>query len=250
MDLQNNQQSKTEIEPLGPRKVGNATILYKTIMGILGGIGGTFIILIVVMLVSSLFPNVNMLEAQETTPILTYMVLVMAFLATLIGNLVPVVLFYLVDREKYPKLTTNLIQGFIFNLLIFIFSIPLYLIIQGADISTLVYIIGIHFLLSAFITSIVIEILSSSKYILVGLYGNTFAILAALVITLVLSLSMADAGKAFLLFLTMPLIWGCIGFFQGLTEMVYRWFYDVYGIDFLSEEAKYEYDGEENNQSE
>lgn len=230
-------------EDLGPRKIGNAKLIYKTIMGILGGIAGMLVLFIVVMLSSQFFPSI-MSSTDPTVvginPVLLFIVLVAVFLTTLFGNLVTVTLFYVVDRDKYPKLTTNLIQGFIFNLLIFIFSLPLYLIVQGSNITTLVYIIGIHFLLSAFITSIAVEVLAGGKYILVGLYGNTFAILAALVVNVLIFATIPDSGKAFLLFLTMPIIWGSIGFFQSLTEMIYRWFYDVYGMDFLSRETQYE----------
>lgn len=242
-DTKELEKKLTETVPesdLGPRRIGNAKVFFKTMMGLLGGIGGTLVIMVVMLLASSVVPNLND-ENVGVTPIFLYIVLVMAFLATLVGNLVPVILFYAVDREKYNKVTTNLVQAFIFNLLIFIFSIPLYLVLQGASVEKLIYIVGIHFLISAFITSIVIEILSSRQYVLVGLYGNTFGVLAALVMNLLLFLVVsATSAKAVFLFLTLPLIWASIGFFQSVIEMLYRWAYDVYGVDFLNLDAQYE----------
>lgn len=232
----------TQEQELGPRRIGNAKLIYKTFMGIVGGMAGTLVIFIVFMLANVAFPSIFNFTPDMVgiNPVLLFIVLVMAFLTTLMGNLIAMTLFYVVDREKYTKLTTNLIQGFIFNLVIFIFSVPLYLIIQSSNIAALIYIIGIHFLLSAFITSLVMEVLATSRYVLVGLYGSTFAVLAALVTNLILFLAVPDSGKVFFLFLTMPLIWGSIGFFQSLTEMIYRWLYDTYGVDFLSREAQYE----------
>lgn len=94
------------------------------------------------------------------------------------------------------------------------------------------------------------EILSSSSYVLVGLYGNTFGILAALVINLILFQFNKDNNAAFFLFLTMPIIWGSLGFCQSIIEMLYRWFYDVYGLDFLNKEAQYEEEEKETSADE
>jgi len=235
-----NNENPAEEQDIGPRKIGNARLILKTIVGIIGGISGTMVILIVYMLAASLF-SVQMDLTTGLTLLQLYIVLVMVALATLVGNLVSLTLFYLIDRDKYQKLTTLITQGFIFNLLIFIFSIPLYFFIRGTGMETLVYIISVHFLLSAFITSVMMEILSSSTYVLVGLYGNTLGILAALVINLILFQFNKDtSASAFFLFLTMPIIWGSLGFCQSIIEMLYRWFYDVYGFDFLNKEAQYE----------
>ncbi len=233
---------------LGPRRVGNAKVIFKTLLGLIGGIGGTLVLIILMLFASSVIPNLGATfgdEAPGVTPIFLYIVLVMVFLATLLGNLVPVVLFYVADREKYPRVTTNLIQGFIFNVLVFIFSIPLYLILQGASVEKLIYIVGIHFLISAFVTSVVIEVVSGKQYALVSIYGSTFGILAALLINILLLLiGQTTSARAFMLFLTLPLMWASIGFFQTAVEMLYRWVYDVYGIDFLNLEAQFEEKGE------
>jgi hypothetical protein len=241
-------ETPAEEQDIGPRKIGNAKLIFKTIVGIIGGLSGTMVVFIVYMLASSFLIPTD--PTAGITIIQLYIILVMVFLATLIGNLVSVILFYLIDRDKYQKLTTLITQGFIFNLLIFIFSVPLYLIIRGSSMDTLVYIIGVHFLLSAFITSIMMEILSSSSYVLVGLYGNTFGILAALVINLILFQFNKDNNAAFFLFLTMPIIWGSLGFCQSIIEMLYRWFYDVYGLDFLNKEAQYEEEEKETSADE
>jgi hypothetical protein len=237
-------ENPLEEQDIGPRKIGNARLILKTIVGIIGGISGTMVILIVYMLASSLF-SVQMDLTTGLTLLQLYIVLVMVVMATLVGNLVSLTFFYLIDRDKYQKLTPLITQGFIFNLLIFIFSIPLYFFIRGTGTDTLVYIISVHFLLSAFITSVMMEILSSSTYVLVGLYGNTIGILAALVVNLILFQFNKDTSvSAFFLFLTMPITWGSLGFCQSITEMLYRWFYDVYGFDFLNKEEYDDYEEE------
>jgi hypothetical protein len=227
-----------------PRRIGNALLIYKTIMGVVGGMTGTVILIIIALMGNWLFPTLfDGLDAESApkSPLLLFLVLVMVFLATIIGNLVTVTLLSIVDRTKYTHLSTSLTQGFLFNLLIFIFSIPIYLFLQSASLSTISFVVGIHLVLTAFMTSTVMEILSRNEHILVSLYGNTLGMMVTLAVNLVSFMVLSNsAAKALFMFLVFPIVWTCLGLFQSAAEMLYRWMYDVYGTDFLSIKAVYE----------
>lgn len=227
-----------------PRSIGNATLIYKTAMGLLGGLSGTVVLLMVALIGNWIFPTLlEGLDAESApkSPLILFLVLVMVFLGTIVGNLISLTLMTVVDRQKYHNLSTPLTQAFMFNLLMFVFSIPVYLFLQNASLSTISFVIGIHLTLTAFMSSIVIEILSEREHILVTLYGSAFAMLLTLATSLVSFILLGNGpAKALFVFLVFPMTWTFLGLCGAAAEMLYRWAYDVYGVDFLSTSAVYE----------
>jgi len=223
-----------------PRKIEGRVVFYRFIAGLLGGFGGTLIMLVVIFLATSVFQGIFS-GAAEIHPLFTFVVLAMAFLATSVGNLLGCLLIYLADKGKYRNLTTILTQVFLVNIIIFIFCLPLYLVIQGAEFQSLSFIVGVQIFISSMVSALVMEVVSRSSHLLVNLYGVSLGIIATLTILLVLMLvKKGDQSRAILILLALPLIWGGIGFFGAVTEMVYAWFYSIYGVDYLGKPEKYE----------
>lgn len=232
------------LQTSAPRSIGNATLIYKTVMGLLGGLSGTVVLLMVALvgnwLSPSLFEGFDA-ESAPKSPLVLFLVLVMVFLGTIVGNSISLTLMTIVDRKKYVNLSTPLTQGFMFNLLMFVFSIPVYLFLQNASLSTISFVIGIHLTLTAFMSSLVMEILSARQHVLVTLYGSAFAMLLTLATSLVSFMLLGNGpAKALFVFLVFPMTWTFLGLCQSAAEMIYRWAYDVYGVDFLSTAAVYE----------
>lgn len=226
-----------------PRSIGNATLIYKTAMGLVGGLSGTVVLLIVALIGNWLSPSLFTgfdPESAPKSPLVLFIVLVMVFLGTIVGNLASLTLMTIVDRKKYANLSTPLTQGFMFNLLMFVFSIPVYLFLQNASLSTISFVVGIHLTLTAFMSSLVMEILSARQHVLVTLYGSAFALLLTLALSLVSFLLLGSGAKALFVFLVFPTTWTLLGLCQSAAEMLYRWAYDLYGVDFLSTSAIYE----------
>ena len=51
--------------------------------------------------------------------------------------------------------------------------------------------------------------------------------------------TLIDTNSAMLAFLALPLIYGLLNFFRDVTESLYIWFYQTYGVDVLNIETRY-----------
>lgn len=224
----------------GPPKVSFATFLLKLLAGIAGGISGSLILLLIFFLSSSfLTPLTTYQDGTENiviSPIFTFILMMMIFLSSTIGNILSTWLMALTERGRYTRVSSAIYQVFIISLIIFILMVPVYFI-TGSD--YIAYAVALHVIISAQVSALILEIVSNYKYSLVGVYGVTFSVIASAGILFGLAHFIPSENTEILLFALLPVVWGSIGFVQTIFTMLYGWIARTYDKDFLSTETVY-----------
>lgn len=223
---------------LGPPPVTFVVFLLRTLSSLAGGVLGALVILGFFIFSSSVLQPVfqSELELQEIHPLFIFMFMAMIFLSTLGASLVSNLFTILSDKTKYRKLASALYQIFIINILIFVFMLPLYLIIARLDLLTLPYIAGLHLIFSAQASVLVLEIVSNYKYSILGVYGVIFGSLIGLILIFMIS---RIPSLIVVLLLALPVLWLSIGLTTNIINALYGSLYGLYGVDFLSAETGY-----------
>lgn len=196
----------------------------RLLSGFVGGIAGTLSLFIVFFLTNGLLPG------TESTAISVFALIVMAFIGTTVANVMAGLTVTFVDNTKYNRRKTILVHLFMFNVIFFLFSIPFYLI--GISLDVVNGVAAMHFLLSAFISALLMEIIAGYEYSVVGIYSTSLGIL--------LSIGLAMLAVIFklktivLLFMAMPVVWILLQISGGFVELIYDVFIHYYGIEALS----------------
>lgn len=233
---------QTSRDTFGPRALNNYHVITKTIAGLFGGVCGTIVMVITLLLASNLFKagaSNAAVELSKNAPavvkgeINVFILMAGAFLSALTGNIIALLGFALFDREKYTKVVSSLVQIMVVNILLFVFIMPSYLVITSAKLSNIGFLVGTHIMLATLLSLFVTEVINNSKYILIGFYGVTFGILMALGAELLLALLPKSSDQLIgILVLTMlPMGLAMVGFFSSIFEMFYGWIYALYGIN-------------------
>lgn len=228
----------------GPRKVSLLTLVFRTLAGLGGGVMGTAVLLFAVFLGSSVLSSISGDgETAALNPLVIFIFMAVVFLSSCLSNCISALLIQLTDREKYKMISSAVYQVFVANLVLFISTVPVYIIVSGVSIEMMVYVAAIQILISVMASALILEILSDAKYALLGVYSMIFGLLAASAVNFALY-QLAGQNGAVLLFAALPVIWMMVGLFNGLTGMAYRFVYESYGVDFLSKYVKYGQDTE------
>jgi hypothetical protein len=233
---------------LPPRNISFSLLFFKSLSGLGVGIIGMIILLIFV-----LFGLGTATTGAVSGPFLVFSSLVMGFITAMVTSSLGVFIFGMLDRERYPDLRLVVKHVILLNVIIFIFLLPIYFFtIIGADsgLKSLFLIAALQLLISAQASIFVLEFSanSSTRENLITIYGTVFGILSAILATLLIysifqnfstpeELAVGGSGgkgPTAALFAILPLTWFCFGFFISTVEMVYRWVYETWGVDFLN----------------
>lgn len=218
-------------------------LLYKLFGGFLGGAIGTGTLLIIFTLTSNIIkPVLEQDGAGEVIPMFTIIFVAMIFLSSLVANIVSNLLMGLAERDKYTRLSTTVFQTFLINLVIFIFTVPLYLILQNLDLGMISAIASLQLLLSIIASSIILEIISNPRYGLIGVYAAVFGTMVGIVLNMVIYQITGNASL--IMFTALPTIWAAIGLVNGGSNLLYFQLYTLYGVDFLSSKQSFGADEE------
>lgn len=237
--MEQNSSTNTAQES-GPPTLSFGTFLLKILAGAAGGIGGSLILLVIFVLASSVLTPIT--GAREggvdmVSPIFTFILMMMIFLATTVGNIVSTWLMALTEREKYTRVQSAIYQVFIISMIIFLLMVPVYFITATTELGITAYAVALHIIISAQVSALILEIVSNYKYSLVGLYGITFSVLTSAGI--MFGLSGVINNPSILLFAALPIVWGSIAIVQSIFTMIYGWMARTYDKDFLSTQTVY-----------
>ncbi|MBN2306788.1 hypothetical protein JXD20_02285 [Candidatus Peregrinibacteria bacterium] len=197
----------------------------RLLSGITGGVVGMLIAFVVYFIVSTFVPS-----GDEVSSLSFFAIIVMAFVATLSANTVTSVMVTFMDHEKYSRRKTTITQVFVFNLVLFFLTIPLYLIAIPLELT--VGVAALHFLLSAYVSSLIMEVLAGYEYSLVGIYASSLGIFVSIGIALLLINS--NTSPLVLTLGAMPAVWFLLELIGGLVELIYDNFLRFYGVDALN----------------
>lgn len=197
----------------------------RLLSGIVGGAAGTLALFVVYFIMMNLTP-----QTGEISSLSVFVIIIMTFIGTLTANTITGVMLTFLDMEKYSRRKTIIMHIFLFNLILFFLTIPLYLL--GVMLDVAIGIAAVHFLLSAFISALVMEVIAGYEYSLLGIYSTALGMFVSLGLALIM---LATGAKAILIiFIAMPGVWFVFQLIGGLTELIYDNFVRLYGIDALN----------------
>jgi hypothetical protein len=203
------------------------TFMLRLFSGIVGGAAGTLALFIVYFLMSSLVPQA---DAEGSSSLTMFVVIIMTFVGTLVANTITGVMVTFMDSAKYTRRKTTIVHIFLFNLILFFVTIPLYMIGSALEISNGVA--AVHFLLSAFITALIMEVIAGAEYSLLGIYSTALGMFVSIAIAL--AMMAAGVKPISIMFAAMPAVWLILQMVSGLTELIYDNYVKLYGTDFLN----------------
>lgn len=196
----------------------------RLLSGIAGGVAGTLALFVVYFILISLIPT------SGTSTISVFVMVIMAFVGTVTANTVTAVMVTFMDNEKYSRRKTTITQVFLFNLILFFLAIPLYFI--GIAFDVVNGVATLHFLLSAFVSALIMEVLAGYEYSLLGIYSIALGIFISIGLTF--ALLATDVSRTTITFMAMPVVWLILQLMGGLTELIYDNFIRLYGVDALN----------------
>jgi len=199
--------------------------MLRLLSGIVGGAAGTLALFIVYFIMQNVLP-----QSDETTSLSVFVIIIMAFVGTLVANTITGVMVTFMDNEKYSRGKTTIMHIFLFNLILFFLTIPLYL--MGAALDIVIGIAALHFLISAFISALIMEVLAGYEYSLLGIYSTALGMFVSIGLALVFVTT--GVKDITIMFIAMPGVWLILEIIGGLGELVYDNFLKLYGIDALN----------------
>jgi hypothetical protein len=227
---------------IGPPRIGIATFFLKIFAGIVGGVGGSLVLLAFFILASSvLTPLTQGGDGLESaSPSLVFILLIMVFLSSTASNIASTWLLAITERDKYKRLSSSIYQIFTVSIIIFLLMVPVYLITAANSLQMTGYAVALHIFVAAQASAIILEIVSNYRHSLVGFYGVTFGILISAAIMFGISVNVhSESVLLILLFGILPIVWASIAFTQSIFTMVYGWIARTYDKDFLSTQTLY-----------
>ena len=199
--------------------------MLRLLSGIVGGAAGTLALFIVYFIMQNILP-----QTDEATSLSVFVIIIMTFVGTLVANTVTGVMVTFMDNEKYNRRKTIIMHIFLFNFILFFLTIPLYL--MGAAMDIVLGIAAVHFLLSAFISALIMEVLAGYGYSLLGIYSSALGIFISIGLAMMfMTTGMKDIT---IMFIAMPGVWFILQAIGGLSELIYDNFLHAYGIDALN----------------
>ncbi|MBU0727398.1 hypothetical protein KKA95_01815 [Patescibacteria group bacterium] len=197
----------------------------RLLSGITGGIAGTLAAFVVYFIMLAVIP-----AGDEATSLSVFAIIIMAFMGTLTANTVTALMVTFMDSQKYSRRKTILTHVFLFNLILFLLTIPLYLLAMPLDI--VIGVAALHFLLSAFISALIMEVLAGYEYSLLGIYSvalGTFLSIGLAFVALA-----TGSSQLFITLGAMPIVWFVLITVEGIVELIYDNFLRYYGVDALN----------------
>lgn len=214
----------TQQTSFGKRPLTFILFTLRLLSGFTGGIAGTLALFVVYFVLVTLVPQ------GDSSSISVFVMILMAFVGTLTANTIVAIMVTFLDNAKYRRRKTTITQVFLFNLILFLLTIPLYFL--GMSAGVINGVAALHFLLSAYVSSLIMEILAGYEYSLLGIYSASFGIFISLAFALVL-LAFKVSLTTFT-FVAMPMVWLILEIIGGFSELVYDNFTRLYGIDALN----------------
>ncbi|MBU1017860.1 hypothetical protein KKA33_02405 [Patescibacteria group bacterium] len=202
--------------------------MLRLLSGIVGGAAGTLALFIVYFILQNVLP-----QSDEATSLSVFVIIIMTFVGTLVANTVTGVMVTFMDNEKYSRGKTTVMHIFLFNLILFFLTIPLYM--MGVALDIVLAIAAVHFLLSAFVSALIMEVLAGRQYSLLGIYSAALGTFVSIGLALAfVSMGVKDIT---IMFAAMPGVWFVLEIVGGFSELIYDNFLKLYGIDALNTET-------------
>ncbi|MDD2891551.1 MAG: hypothetical protein PHQ95_01155 [Candidatus Gracilibacteria bacterium] len=221
------QKNKTNEEILGPAKIDLVSIGLSCLGSIAAGfLGGLFTLLLTYVILGSL----------QNSNIFPYILSLIGFFAVLITVSVTFILNRLLFSEKYKAGGVVIRQIFILSIFFFIFITPLYVYINWVKPDFIVFAFLFHILINILAVSLLSEILSSYRYVLLSIYGSFIGFFIVSLISIVLFMNFSPSRSALYSLMGVIVV---VNLLITASRLLFEYaYYNIYtstGIDYLGE---------------
>lgn len=222
---------------IGPSRISFPIFILKILAGGAGGIIGSLILLVIFLLSGTIATQGEELNLEFISPIFIFLILIMIFLSSTVGNIISSLLLSFTEKEKYKRRSTAIYQIFIVNIIIFLLMTPIYFLAAAINIQIIAYAIAIHVIITAQVSALILEIISNNKYALVGVYGVSFSVIGSAAI--LFGMANIITSPQILLFFTLPIVWATVAAGLSFVTIIYGALARTYDKDFLATETEY-----------
>lgn len=227
-----------------PYNPSATTLLGKMMIWLVVGV----IVALIIFAITILFGNtMNLIiqwlgqVAKDSSPLLWMIMLVIAFLSSMVGNMLIALLYGLMYGWVYPSVGKLMTYALIANVMLFIILAPLYAIVYES-VSSLFMVLGFHTIFSVFVTAVMNETSIDSHYALSSLIGGMIGMASVVLIFMlvfkVLILNTMDitwvTTSQIKIMLSLPALiaYSMIPLIISIWQKIYSWLYDM-GSNFL-----------------
>lgn len=224
-EIQNEIRSNEDL--LGPTKIDILSIGLSSLGSIAAGfLGGLFTLLVTYIFLGSL----------QASNIFPYVLSIVGFFAILITTSVTFVLNRLLFPDKYKEGSVVLGQMAILSIFFFILVSPLYVYINWVKPEVLIFAFLFHVLINILATSLLSEILSSYRYILLSIYGSFIGFFITSLLSVVFFMNFSPSRNALYSLIGVIIVINfVVTLFRLLFEFVYYKIYATTGTDHLGD---------------
>ncbi len=166
------------------------------------------------------------------TGVYPYLLSLVAFFSIVLSVSTYFVFMRMLFPDKYRGAGLGFGQILLFCIFSYACVTPLYLAVGVIAPDQILLVFAVHVTLSVFGASLVLEIVSNYRYVLLGVYGSFLGLFASVVITAVYFFSAPESSRAIYSLLGLPVaIIGVMTLVRLLFEAVYSFLYRQIGID-------------------
>lgn len=216
-------------ERLGPPRIDAMSLGMMSIGGFIAGILGGLL----VFLFSYLILGVNSFSAGASPLLLSIIALITIFIA----NSILIYFYHLVFPERYTKSRTVFTQVAIYSIILYILFTPAYMSVSSELVGHYMLAIFVfHVLINVLGVSIIIEVISNYRYVLLGIYGSFVGAIASGFLAAYIFVSFQDSTKAlYTLIWSVAVVFTLTTFFKTLIEFLYHFYYRQTGTDIIGD---------------
>lgn len=222
-----NQENRTNEEILWPNKVDITYVWLTSIWSIISGFLGWVFIFIAIFFMLQRIDIVWWIYA--------FIFSIVWLFATIIVSSFNLFLNSLIFPTKYKRWSVIFTQNIIFSIFLYVFITPLYMYLWWLEAKNLIYVFMIHTILGIFGTSVIAEILSSYRYILIWIYGSFFWLFLSVIITAIILIQTHWEVHIYSLVWMIVVINFSINLIRWLFEYLYYKFYSISWFDWLGD---------------
>ncbi len=222
------------IEPSNPNAY---TIMWKTGIGLIVWLMVSFFIFIMLMIFSWMFEEAvrsSISWWNADNPLLSLVMLVIAFVGTMVWNSIIIIVYNIIFNDKYYDLSKMMSLWSIINVLLFFIIAPIYILFYN-NIEVVFFVLAFHIFFSIFITYSITEFSTNPNYSGVHIIWTTIALSISFLIfsSIYKNINLiSGSGTEFLLTIPCILAYTLTPLIHWLWEKLYYKFYEM-GNNFL-----------------
>ena len=218
-------KNKSQEEILGPAKID----LTSVVLSCLGSIAAGFLWGLFTLLLTYIF-----LGVLQSAAIFPYILSLVGFFAVIITVSASFILNRFLFADKYKAGSIVLGQMALLSIFFFILVMPLYIYINWVRPDFLIFVFLFHILINILATSLISEILSSYRYVLLSVYGSFIGFFITSLLSVVFFMNFPPSQNALYSLMGVIIVVNfVITLFRSLFEFIYYRIYITTGTDYL-----------------